>query len=324
MRLATDGTVVLDDDAPNRIRLNVRAGLDFTLSVPFIDVDGQVEGRAFVDANGNGTREPDEKGVPDLRLTLDGTQARTNDDGLYRFPPVEPGTYELSIDARPATLQPSSSMPKRVSLEAGERRRVNIPLVPVASIRATVFNDADEDGTQDPDETGFGGVRIRAVGPDDATRAKRTPSSGTVTFGGLTPGTWRVVVATGTLPENVELTTGGETTVDVGPGEQAEVAFGAVERAPEVRFSPTADFTVRPSEPRVGEAVEFDGSASFDPDGTVETFEWDLDGDGAVDATGERVETVYERADTFEVTLTVTDDDGLTGSLTRTIEVASR
>ncbi|MFB6287148.1 MAG: SdrD B-like domain-containing protein [Candidatus Bipolaricaulia bacterium] len=292
--------------------------------MPFIDVDGQVEGRAFVDANGNGTREPDEKGVPDLRLTLDGTQARTNDDGLYRFPPVEPGTYELSIDARPATLQPSSSMPKRVSLEAGERRRVNIPLVPVASIRATVFNDADEDGTQDPDETGFGGVRIRAVGPDDATRAKRTPSSGTVTFGGLTPGTWRVVVATGTLPENVELTTGGETTVDVGPGEQAEVAFGAVERAPEVRFSPTADFTVRPSEPRVGEAVEFDGSASFDPDGTVETFEWDLDGDGAVDATGERVETVYERADTFEVTLTVTDDDGLTGSLTRTIEVASR
>jgi PKD repeat protein len=70
--------------------------------------------------------------------------------------------------------------------------------------------------------------------------------------------------------------------------------------------------------------VTFDGSASFDPDGSIRSFEWDVDGDGTVDATGETVEHVYATPGTFDVTLTVTDDDGRTGSRTRTVEVSAR
>lgn len=323
-RWAADAAFVIDDDDPDRFDLNVTAGLDFELPVSFIEVSGQVEGHVFVDANGNSVRDAGEAGVADLNLGLDGVQARTDDDGFYRFPPVEPGTYDLAISFVPTTLESQRALPQRVTLNAGQRRRVDIPMTRVAGLRVAVFDDADENGTHDEDEAGLSGVRIVAIGPDDQRRSARTDSDGTAEIGGLTPGRWRVSVEKDTLPERFELTTPGQATVDLEPGKRADVAFGAVERAPEVEFSPTADFSVRPAEPHVGETVEFDGSASFDPDGSIQTYEWDLSGDGSVDATGQRVEHVYQRAGTYQITLTVTDDDGLTGSFTRTLSVSSR
>jgi PKD repeat protein len=54
----------------------------------------------------------------------------------------------------------------------------------------------------------------------------------------------------------------------------------------------------------------FDGSASFDPDGVIVGYEWDF-GDGT-NATGATITHSYPDKGTFQVTLTVTDDGGLT------------
>ncbi len=85
------------------------------------------------------------------------------------------------------------------------------------------------------------------------------------------------------------------------------------------------EFTVRNDAPTAVIAAplcdelscDFDGSASFDGDGTIESFAWDF-GDGTT-ATGATASHTYASEGTYTVTLTVTDDDGATG--TSTVEV---
>jgi PKD repeat protein len=60
-----------------------------------------------------------------------------------------------------------------------------------------------------------------------------------------------------------------------------------------------------------GQCYTFDGSGSVDPDGEIVSYDWDLGDDNT--ATDEIVEHCYEESGTYTVTLTVTDDDNLTG-----------
>ncbi|MFB6286056.1 MAG: S8 family serine peptidase, partial [Candidatus Bipolaricaulia bacterium] len=62
---------------------------------------------------------------------------------------------------------------------------------------------------------------------------------------------------------------------------------------------PTARFSVNPSNPQVNQTVTFDGRNSSDPDGIINTYRWDFDGNGTTDATGPRVQTSYGRSGTF-------------------------
>ena len=55
-------------------------------------------------------------------------------------------------------------------------------------------------------------------------------------------------------------------------------------------------------------AVQFDGSGSTTPEGTIESYEWDL-GDGET-GTGPQVAHTFQAADLYSVTLTVTDSRG--------------
>jgi PKD repeat protein len=64
-------------------------------------------------------------------------------------------------------------------------------------------------------------------------------------------------------------------------------------------------------------SVEVDGSLSSDSDGTIDLFEWSF-GDGAV-ATGQTATHTYALEGTYLITLTVTDNDGLTGVATQSV-----
>jgi len=62
----------------------------------------------------------------------------------------------------------------------------------------------------------------------------------------------------------------------------------------------------------------FNGSSSYDRDGVVFLYEWDFD-DGST-GQGVVISHGYNESGTYDVTLTVTDDDGYQGSYTRSIE----
>lgn len=82
---------------------------------------------------------------------------------------------------------------------------------------------------------------------------------------------------------------------------------------------PVANFSVQPERGVAPLEIDFDASASTDPDGTIVSYEWDF-GDGNA-ASGNPATHVYEVAGSYSATLTVTDDDGATHSISHTIEV---
>jgi PKD repeat protein len=76
--------------------------------------------------------------------------------------------------------------------------------------------------------------------------------------------------------------------------------------------SPVARLFITPLNPRAGDTVNFDGSNSFDDDGTIVSYEWRF-GDGNT-ATGKFATHVYDLPGQYLVFLTVTDNQGLKAS----------
>jgi PKD repeat protein len=78
----------------------------------------------------------------------------------------------------------------------------------------------------------------------------------------------------------------------------------------DVNVAPVASFTATPD----GLSVDVDASLSSDTDGTVTGYSWDF-GDGNTSVVGPLTSHTYAVADTYTVTLTVTDDDGATSEV---------
>ncbi|MFP9191302.1 CARDB domain-containing protein [Natrialbaceae archaeon A-CW1-1] len=77
------------------------------------------------------------------------------------------------------------------------------------------------------------------------------------------------------------------------------------------------EIAVDPADPDVGQEVTFDASASM---GNISSYEWDF-GDGNT-TTGDKVVThSFDEIDTYEITLTVTDENGETATTTESVSV---
>ena len=91
-----------------------------------------------------------------------------------------------------------------------------------------------------------------------------------------------------------------------------------------VTGAPTASFAVLADSATAGSPVSFDGSASIDTDGTVVSYDWDLDGNGSFETgTGASpsVTKTYPNPGTIVVRLRVTDDQGGQGVATQSVTV---
>jgi plastocyanin len=101
-------------------------------------------------------------------------------------------------------------------------------------------------------------------------------------------------------------------TDDRGATAVATLALTVTNRAPVARI--TAPATVA-----VGATATLDGTGSSDPDGTVATYDWDLDGDGVYETHGATAPFTPTLAGPHTIRLRVTDAFGATAGAAKTI-----
>ena len=84
--------------------------------------------------------------------------------------------------------------------------------------------------------------------------------------------------------------------------------------------APTAAFSLDPASGNAPLTVNLDASNSQDSDGSIATYSWDF-GDDSAKAEGVTTEHTFTDSGSFEITLSVTDDDGATDKSTQTVTV---
>ena len=94
--------------------------------------------------------------------------------------------------------------------------------------------------------------------------------------------------------------------------------------------APIAGFVLRDpdtmaeyAQPHLGVATMLDASMSYDLDGDIELYQWDLDGDGIFDleTASSDIEYAFEEPGEIEVSLTVVDDEGKAETYAKTVNI---
>ncbi|MEN8192749.1 MAG: PKD domain-containing protein [Bacteroidota bacterium] len=84
--------------------------------------------------------------------------------------------------------------------------------------------------------------------------------------------------------------------------------------------NPVAVANVNPTQANVNDMITFDGSGSYDNDGNIASYLWNF-GDGAT-STQQTAQHSYSQANTYNYSLTVTDDGGATNQATGQVTIS--
>lgn len=323
--VAFDGSVSWDRHDATDISFGwgISFNANVTIPLPFLVTKGRIEGRAFIDRDGDGIYGLNDEPAGTIVVAAGGSTVSTNADGYFRFPPLYPGDYTIAPEQLPSNA--TAGAPISVSVVAGETIRINVPLMPTVVVSGEVFEDLDRSGTRNLSEGGIAQAHIILQSHTDASIADAyTDLSGTFGIPGIVPGTYHLSVDANSLPDQFEFTTSAQATVVIGARAPQPVVFGGFIREVVALQPPTADFAYGPQDIVVGEPVTFDGTDSSDPDGVIVSYAWDFDADGVTDSTDMTAEFTFQQPGTFDITLTVTDDSGNEDTVGYTVTVASK
>ena len=295
--------------------------VDFRLCGP---IKGRVTGEVYLDENANGMRDASEQGVKDVVLALDGQQAVSGETGLFRFIPVPPGAYELTIlHLRPGTMA-TVELPKQIELAAGEEPTISIALRPHGWISGSIFYDDDENGAYDYLEEGIPNIGVSISGPEMqktiyTTRGGRFSEK-------FVAGSYVIKLLTETLPPRSELAVQSEVTVGVYEGESTTVDFPVIKkkRPMVVTFGPpTARFSVVPEEPAEGDTVTLDASDSTAINAEIVAYQWSITiNERQLEISGRTAKMLIDQRGEWHVVLTIVDANGLTGKAEHRFQVS--
>lgn len=206
--------------------------------------------RVWFDIDSDGVQDLGEPGIPGVKITAVDTctgvvrTATTDANGTYLFENLGPCTYEVSLDS---TTLPAGTIPTfdlsgpidrvaTVDLAVGDNRRdVDFGEVGAGSLGDRIWNDADDDGVQDPGEAGIPGVTVTLTSVNclGLTRTATTDASGNYTFTGLPACEYTVTVDPATVPADLaqsgdlDSVLDNKTTVKLGAGEdRVDLDFG--------------------------------------------------------------------------------------------------
>jgi PKD repeat protein len=354
-------TVVFSDSGlsgTHRYRVVASDPFGNTAATPWVSVDvaaGGAPARDYADAvradgaehhwplgEQSGPTAFDHTGAADLPVnsgvTQGGTGATGDGDTAYGFDGTSNGLL---------ATQTAQAAPNVFTLETWFRTTTTLggKIIGYGSANSGISNNRDRHIYMEPDgRVSFGvyttvrnpvggtGVyndgewhhAVASLGPDGMALyvdGVLTGSRADVTAGQAYNGYWRIGGDRGWA--GADYWTGGVDEVAVYPtvlsAGQVANHFSLGSTGEAINVPPTAELTATAS----GLAVAADASGSTDTDGSIAAYAWDF-GDGTTDSGTEAVVShTYAAAGTYTVTLAVTDDDGATAEMTRTVEVAA-
>lgn len=180
----------------------------------------------------------------------------------------------------------------------------------------------------------FAGATASGQTPLESIAVTATQHAWSVTFGGLAPGQYTVraeqrdsvgnvgVSATRTFEVLEPTTTSSSSTTTSTTSTQSTTTTTSTSTSttPAPPQPPVAAFAWFPSAPHTGESVSL-VSSSTDADSPIVAFAWDAAGTGTFTAGGSAITTSFSVAGTHVVRLRVTDANGLSSVVARTLAV---
>jgi len=175
----------------------------FYFPVPLIETKGRIYGEVFIDRNGNGIRDIDESGVPQVLIFFKHEDALTDGDGKFEFPAVDPDEYPFSIDiaSLAANLSIAKEIPKTISIRQGSTICFLIPVTSNCFIKGHVFLDSNGNGKHDSGEKGLGPVRVVIKDEKENEWETYTDKDGYYEATDLLPGIYTVMIDSYWLPK---------------------------------------------------------------------------------------------------------------------------
>jgi hypothetical protein len=166
---------------------------------------GVVQGRVFLDLNGNGQDDTNEPGVAGMVVQAGGDRsAKTNASGRFRFE-MNSGPYQVNLISEELGLRWRASTTTEQHGFLASRKTINVSfgVTNFGSITGRVFNDVSQKGEQAAGS--FPGVvdvrlTLRPMNPGGPTSSVIVDGSGTYQFRNVPPGTYTLELDPATLP----------------------------------------------------------------------------------------------------------------------------
>ncbi len=203
------GTYTISEVAQEGMTQTVPEG-SYTVDLKDADVTGKdfgsrgdlsISGQKYYDINGNGVQDADEPGIPGGAVSLveNGkvvANTTTDDNGMYSFQNVLPGTYTIN-DPVPGGLILTTSSTITVTVTTTVVVKANFGLVGPYSISGLKYNDLNSDGSRNSGEPVVSGWDMVLTGTTWfgkplPPRTTTTAADGTYKFDKLLPGTYKV------------------------------------------------------------------------------------------------------------------------------------
>jgi hypothetical protein len=181
-----------------------------------------IQGRVFIDRNGNGNDDTDEPGLGGMKVQIDGDRSTTTDNrGRFRFQ-MNSGDYNVALisDELGLRWRASTLTEQRVSLSALRTLNVSFGLSDYGLVGGRVFNDLLQTGEKIAGSLpGVAGVRVtlsplNGVGPP---RSASVDGHGAYQFSQLPPGSYTLEIDRASLPADFHVPTLTSWVVTVAP-----------------------------------------------------------------------------------------------------------
>lgn len=194
-------------------RFGAGSGGGFQLAKLFGADQGRIQGRVFMDLNGNGLDDPEEPGVAGIKVQIDGRRTvMTDTSGKFSFGSLPRGEYNVAVisDELGVRLRANTSVERLVSLSARQTVNLSFGLSNAGFIAGRIFNDIFFDGEQHPGGTiREGGVKLylRSLvqGARQPVLTQTLGANGLYEFRNLAPGQYVLELDPKTLPPDFKV-----------------------------------------------------------------------------------------------------------------------